>query len=221
LAMSDHNRSTLDQVCPLMVRQVRQMARLVDDLMDVSRIAQGRVRLQKGRADVCALVAHAVEATQPMLTDRGHELHIELPAEPLLVEGDGVRLTQVLSNLLHNAAKYTGRAGTIWITASRDRDRAVVRVRDNGPGIAREKLATIFEMFSQLTPTLNRAQGGLGIGLYLARQVAELHHGHIEAHSDGEGTGAEFVLSLPCCGVALQRPIASASSAAADRSASA
>jgi signal transduction histidine kinase len=202
-----------------MVRQVRQMARLIDDLMDVSRIAEGRIRLQKDRDDLSALVAHAVEATQPILSDREHQLHVELPAAPLMVEGDGIRLTQVLANLLHNAAKYTGRAGTIWITASRDRDRAVVRVRDNGPGIPREQLAKVFELFSQLDSTLNRAQGGLGIGLFLAKQVIELHQGRVEARSDGEGKGAEFVVSLPCCGVAPQPAVVAASSAASDHAA--
>ena len=130
-----------------------------------------------------------------------------------MVEGDGIRLTQVLANLLHNAAKYTGRAGTIWIAASRQRDRAVVCVRDNGPGIPREQLAKIFEMFSQLDSTLHRAQGGLGIGLFLAKQVIELHQGRIEARSDGEGRGAEFVVSLPCSGTVPEPSVAAGSSA--------
>ncbi len=219
LAMDDSDRSTIDQICPLMTRQLRQMTRLIDDLMDVSRIAQGRIELQKGRVDVGAVVANAVEAIEPTISDRGHQLHVELAPEPLLVEGDEIRLTQVFSNLLHNAAKYTGRAGTIWITAGRDRERVVVTLRDNGPGIPREKLGTIFEMFSQLDSTLHRAQGGLGIGLFLARQVIELHHGHIEARSDGEGKGAEFVVSLPCCAAAPQQATTAASPAASDRSA--
>ena len=144
---------------------------------------------RKALSTSAPLVSHAVEAVGPMIADRGHQLHVELPPDPLLVEGDEVGLTQVLSNLLNNAAKYTGRGGTIWITARRDRDRAVVSVRDNGPGIPREKLATVFEMFSQVESTLSRAHGGLGIGLFLAKQVVELHHGHIEAHSDGAGPG--------------------------------
>jgi signal transduction histidine kinase len=211
LTTGAYDRPTLEKICPLMVRQVGQMTRLIDDLMDVSRIAQGRIRLQRDRVDLAALVAHAVEATQPIIADRSHQLQVELPPLPLMIEGDGIRLTQVLANLLHNAAKYTGRAGTIRIAASRERDRAVVRVRDNGPGIPREKLAQIFEMFSQLDSTLHHAQGGLGIGLFLAKQMVELHHGHIEAHSDGEGQGAEFVVSLPCCAVSPEVAVAAIS----------
>ncbi|HEX4145002.1 MAG TPA: HAMP domain-containing sensor histidine kinase [Pirellulales bacterium] len=213
LANAPHDGVALDRVRPLMVRQVGQMARLIDDLMDVSRIAEGRIRLQKDRVDLTALVGHAVEATQPLLADRGHQLHVELPSSPLMVEGDAVRLTQVLANLLHNAAKYTGRAGTIWITARRDRDHAVVRVRDNGPGIPGDQLTKVFDMFSQLDSTLHRAQGGLGIGLYLARQVIELHQGRIEARSEGEGKGAEFLVDLPCSGVAPEPSVATLNSA--------
>ncbi|HEY1785961.1 MAG TPA: ATP-binding protein, partial [Pirellulales bacterium] len=207
LGSASHDRVMLEKISPLMVRQVRQMARLIDDLMDLSRIAEGRIRLQNDRVDLIAVVTHAVEAAQPILSDREHQLHVDLGTAPLLVEGDAARLTQVLANLLHNAAKYTGRAGEIWITASRDRDRAVVRVRDNGPGIPREKLDQIFEMFSQLDSTLHRAQGGLGIGLFLAKQMIELHHGRIEARSDGDGRGAEFVISLPCCAAAPPQPV--------------
>jgi signal transduction histidine kinase len=187
--------------------------------MDVSRIAQGRIQLEKCRIDLGALVSHAVEAIGPLITERRHQLHIELPSEPLMVEGDEVRLTQVVSNLLHNAAKYTGSGGMIWVSADRDRDQAIIRVRDNGPGIPREKLGTIFAMFSQLESTLKRAHGGLGIGLFLARQVVELHHGQIEARSDGPGTGAEFIVSLPCRYVTQQQAVAVASPVTSNRGA--
>jgi CheY-like chemotaxis protein/nitrogen-specific signal transduction histidine kinase len=183
-------------------RQVRQMTRLVDDLLDVSRITQGKVQLRREPIELADVVRSAVEATRPLIEASAHELTVALPPDPLNLDADPARLAQVIANLLSNAAKYTEKGGHIWLTAavaSRERERpeAVVSVRDTGIGIAAEHLPRVFEMFSQMAPALERSQGGLGIGLALVRGLVELHGGRVEAHSDGPGHGSEFVVRLP------------------------
>jgi PAS domain S-box-containing protein len=178
-------------------RQVRQMTRLVDDLLDVARITRGKIQLRVERVALAGIVHGAIEAARPFIESSGHTLDVTLPSEPVWLDADATRLTQVLLNLINNAAKYTPRGGRIAVEASVSADEARVAVRDNGIGIAGEHLAHVFEMFSQVAPALERSQGGLGIGLALARGLVELHGGHIAAHSAGAGRGSEFVVRLP------------------------
>ena len=177
-------------------RQVHRMSRLVDDLLDVSRITRGIVPLRRERVTVAAVVADAIEASRPTIERKQHELRLHLPAESLVLEADPARLTQVLSNLLDNAAKYTGPGGTIEVAAWRDGDHAVLRVADSGIGIATDELSRIFEMFSRGGRS-ESGPGGLGIGLWLSRRLIELHGGSIEASSEGPGRGSQFLVRLP------------------------
>jgi CheY-like chemotaxis protein len=178
-------------------RQVRHLARLVDDLLDVSRITRGRITLQKERLALGVVLTNAVESSRPVIEAAGHHLTVELPPEPLHVEGDLTRLAQVFGNLLVNAAKYTDRGGRIWLTARREGSDVVVSVRDTGIGIPADHLPRLFEMFSQVAPALERSQGGLGIGLALVKGLVELHAGSVTARSDGPGHGSEFIVRLP------------------------
>jgi PAS domain S-box-containing protein len=178
-------------------RQVRQMTRLVDDLLDVARITRAKIALRRERVALAAVVHGAVEAARPSIEASGHELQVSLPDAPVWLDADPTRLTQVLLNLLNNAAKYTPRGGRIEVEASADGHHALVNVRDTGIGIAPEHVGKLFEMFSQVVPALERSQGGLGIGLALARGLVELHGGTIEARSRGPGHGSEFVVRLP------------------------
>jgi signal transduction histidine kinase len=178
-------------------RQVEHLTRLVDDLLDVSRIMHGRIELRKQPLDVEDVLKHAIETAQPIIDARGHHLNVTPPQEQILVEGDPVRLSQAISNLLMNAAKYTERAGQIWITANREGDDAVVRVRDSGVGIDPDLLPYIFELFIQDERSLARSQGGLGVGLTLVKRLVELHGGTVTASSAGRGKGSEFIVRVP------------------------
>lgn len=178
-------------------RQVRQLTRLVDDLLDVSRITQGKVQLQLEPVDIATIVQRAVEMAQPLFDAQKHRLSVSLSREPMWVEADAARLTQVLTNLLRNAAKYTSPGGQIKISAECHDNDVIVRVRDNGIGIAPELLPRVFEPFIQVARSLDRSDGGLGLGLTLVRSLLELHQGTIEAHSEGKGKGSEFVVHLP------------------------
>jgi PAS domain S-box-containing protein len=178
-------------------RQVEQLVRLVDDLLDVSRITRGKIKLQKERVDLATVVARAVESSRPLIDARRHALQVTLPPGSLPVEADAVRLAQVLLNLLNNAAKYTPEGGRISLLVERADSQGVVRVRDTGMGIPAEMLPHIFELFTQVDRTLDRAEGGLGIGLTLVRRLTEMHGGRVEAHSEGPGQGSEFVVRLP------------------------
>jgi PAS domain S-box-containing protein len=178
-------------------RQVAHLTRLVDDLLEVSRITQGKIGLHREVLDLAVVVGRAVETARSLINARGHQLTVTLPPEPVLVEGDPTRLTQVLANLLHNAAKYTGEAGHIAITVDRQDGEAVMRVRDNGIGILPELLPRVFDLFTQGNRALARSEGGLGIGLTLVRNLVAMHHGRVEAHSEGPGKGSEFVVYLP------------------------
>ncbi|MEW6268394.1 MAG: alpha/beta fold hydrolase [Thermodesulfobacteriota bacterium] len=178
-------------------RQIDHLTRLVDDLLDVSRITRGRIELKKEVVDLVTVVGRAVEASRPLIDARKQHLEIALPSEPLRVEGDVTRLSQVLSNLLHNAAKYTEEGGHVWLRAEREADEVVLRVRDDGMGIAPDVLPHVFELFTQSERTLDRAQGGLGIGLTVVRRLVEMHGGRVEASSGGTGSGSEFTVHLP------------------------
>jgi two-component system CheB/CheR fusion protein len=177
-------------------RQVAQLARLVDDLLEVSRITTGRIHLQEGRVDFRGIVDRAIETTQPQAGQKGQSVAKSLPMEPLWVYGDAMRLEQVVVNLLNNASKYTDQGGHIWVGLKQEGDQAVLRVRDNGMGIAAEQLPHIFDLFTQADKSLDRSQGGLGIGLALVRSLVNMHRGQVEAHST-VGQGSEFVVNLP------------------------
>jgi signal transduction histidine kinase/DNA-binding response OmpR family regulator len=178
-------------------RQVQQMSRLVDDMLDVSRITRGQIVLQMEPVELSDVVSRAVETSHPLIDQRRHELSVALPRERLRVEADLVRLSQVVANLLNNAAKYTAEGGLIWLTAEREGSEAVVRVRDSGMGIPGNMLSNIFDLFTQVDRSLERTQGGLGIGLTLVRTLVEMHGGTVQALSAGSNRGSEFVVRLP------------------------
>lgn len=181
----------------VIARQVHQMTRLVDDLLDVSRITRGKIELRKERVELAAVLNSAVEDSRPLIEKLGHELLVTLPPQPVYLEADPTRLSQVLSNLINNAAKYTDQAGRIWVTAERHSDHVLIRVKDTGIGIPPEMLPRVFEMFTQVDHSLERAEGGLGIGLTLVHRLVGMHGGTVEARSDGPGQGSEFIVSLP------------------------
>ena len=187
---ADWCRSVID-------RQVEQMAHLLDDLLDVSRLARGQVRLRLRPLQLATAIEQAIETAQPLIDGERHTLSVTLPAEPMELDGDLTRLAQVFSNLLINAAKYTPTRGRIDVTARRENGDAVVTVSDSGIGIAADRMSHIFKMFGQVESALERSQGGLGIGLSLARALVELHGGRIDAHSEGTGRGSDFVVRLP------------------------
>ena len=187
----------LDWARAVIERQAEQMTRLVDDLLDVSRITTGRIELRKQPVDLIELVKTALEASRPIIEKAGHELKILIPPEPIPLDADPTRVAQILMNLLNNAAKYTPPGGRIELAARVERDFVEIRVRDNGIGIPAEMLPRVFEMFTQVDRSLERSQGGLGIGLTLVRRLVELHGGSVEARSDGPGTGSEFLVRLP------------------------
>jgi CheY-like chemotaxis protein len=178
-------------------RQVRHMARLLDDLLDVSRITHGKIELRKERVDLVAIAKDALQTSRPFIEADQHEVSISLPPEPLFLEADPARLEQVLTNLLNNAAKYTPSGGQIGLTITRVGEEAVVRVRDTGAGISADFLPRVFDLFAQAQRSLDRSEGGLGIGLTLVRRLVEMHGGSVEAYSAGPGQGSEFTVRLP------------------------
>jgi PAS domain S-box-containing protein len=186
-----------EKVREVMERQFIHMVRLVDDLLEVSRVTRGKIELRTANVELAAVVRSAVETSMPLIEANGHQLAIALPPQPLTINADPVRLAQVISNLLNNAAKYTERGGQIWLQARAEAGEAVLTVKDTGMGIPPEMLGRVFDMFSQVDRTLRRAQGGLGIGLTLAKNLVQLHGGRIEAHSPGPGQGSEFTVRLP------------------------
>jgi PAS domain S-box-containing protein len=196
LRLSGHSNPATEQTYEVMERQLSQMVRLVDDLLEISRITRGQIELRKERVDLAAVIRSAVEASKPLIEDFDHELTISLPPEPLNIEADPVRLEQIISNLLNNAAKYTDPGGQIWLTAKRESDDATISVRDSGIGISPDMLPRIFEMFTQVEHSASRTQGGLGIGLTLVRSLVEMHGGSVEARSEGAGKGSEFIVRL-------------------------
>ncbi|USX18724.1 ATP-binding protein [Oxalobacteraceae bacterium OTU3REALA1] len=181
----------------IMERQLRQMVRLVDDLLDVSRINTGKLTIKRDLVDLQQVIHDAFEIVRPLVEQQGHVLTSAPLAQPVWIEGDATRLTQILSNLLNNAAKYTGRGGRIAVDVELEQRRVRIHVRDNGIGIAPEMREAVFQMFVQADATLERTTAGLGVGLSLARRLAELHGGELSLHSLGLGYGSEFVLALP------------------------
>jgi PAS domain S-box-containing protein len=178
-------------------RQVTQLSRLVDDLLDISRITRGKIRLELEAVDLQQVVARGIETARPAIEGRAQRLDVDLPSGQLRVDGDLTRLSQVVSNILHNAAKFTPEGGRIWIGLEQLGAEGRIVVRDSGSGIRPEMLSKIFDLFTQVDSTLERAQGGLGIGLALVRNLVELHRGRVEAQSDGPGRGSTFTVSLP------------------------
>lgn len=178
-------------------RQITHMARLLDDLMDVSRVTRGKIDMHMEILSLATVVAHAVEMATPLMEARGHTLNVELPSDDILLSSDSARLAQVIGNLLNNAAKYTDNGGQIWLSVSGEGDEVVLRVRDTGLGIGAEMLTRVFDLFAQADQSQSRSQGGLGIGLTLVRSIVEMHHGRIEARSAGLGKGSEFIVHLP------------------------
>jgi PAS domain S-box-containing protein len=197
LKLAGKDPATVAGSATLMERQLKQMLRLVDDLLDVSRIATGKLELRKERVDLASVVRDAVEASRPLIDLGGHELTVTLPPGPVLLDADPTRLAQVFLNLLNNAAKYSERGGHIRLAAGRDGGEVVISVRDTGIGIPAAHLPHVFDVFVQVDSAWKRAQGGLGIGLSLVKEFVGLHGGRVEAHSDGPGKGSEFIVRLP------------------------
>jgi PAS domain S-box-containing protein len=189
--------TAIDPMCEVMNRQLNHLVRLVDDLLDVSRISRNKLQLRLERIDLATAIQSAVEACQPLADANGVELVVSLPEDRVEMNADPTRLAQVFSNLLNNAAKYTERGGRIELTARRTGNDVEVRIRDTGVGIPTDMLARVFDMFSQIESTLERAQGGLGIGLMIVQRLVAMHGGRVDAHSEGEGRGSEFVVHLP------------------------
>ena len=178
-------------------RQLGHLTRLVDDLLDVSRITRGKINLSRETVEVADLVARAVETVQPLIAERGHQLHLSVAPQSIRVFGDPLRLTQAVGNVLSNAAKYTENGGQISLTARQVDDRVEIRVQDTGIGIPTDMQPVIFDMFTQLNVPTGRAQSGLGIGLALVRKLLEMHGGSVSAFSEGNGRGSEFLITLP------------------------
>ena len=197
LQLPDIDKSTIQDTTELMQRQLFQLVRLVDDLLDVSRVITGKMNFTIAPTDLASVIRHAVEETQSAIDARGHELTVSLPGRPIIVEADAFRLSQVFCNLLINAAKYTDAPNPIWLSVERGMNHARIRVKDIGRGIAPELLPKIFELFVQADNSLARSQGGLGIGLTVVKRIVDMHGGTVTASSAGLNQGSEFVVSLP------------------------
>lgn len=180
-------------------RQLDHLVRLVNDLLDVSRIVQGKLALHMNLVDLATVINQAVETSHPLIEFKHHVLSVSLPEEPVYLEGDQVRLVQVVSNLLDNAAKYTPAGGRIWLSVTAENGDATITVRDTGEGISRSLLPHLFDAFTQAARPLDRKQGGLGLGLMIVQKIVEMHGGHVEVKSEGLGKGSEFVIRLPLC----------------------
>jgi PAS domain S-box-containing protein len=191
------NPEELQWATSIIDRQTEHMTRLVEDLLDVSRITRGTIELRHERVDIAAILKSSVEASHAMMERHHHQLRVTAPAQPLFVHGDTTRLVQVVTNLLDNAAKYTDPGGKVWLSGEREGDMVVIRVKDTGIGIPSEVLPRIFDMFTQSTMSLERAQGGLGVGLALVERLVKMHGGTVTAHSAGAGQGSQFTIRLP------------------------
>jgi PAS domain S-box-containing protein len=210
----EHDRGEMEKLRAVMEPQVRQMTRLIDDLLDVARITQDKIQLRLEVIDLAEIVAGVVDAIRPQVDACGQRLEVQVAEAPLLVRGDAARLTQALGNLVQNAAKYTGPGDAIRVSASRQGDRAMLCVEDSGVGIPPDVLPRVFDMFEQGDRTMARAHGGLGLGLTLVKRLVELHGGSAEAHSEGEGKGSRFLVWLPIR-QPLAGPVASSEAASA------
>jgi PAS domain S-box-containing protein len=196
LEQAEVDERTARQLAPIR-RQTAHLRRLVDDLLDISRIASGKLPLMRQPVAICEVVSDAAEAVRPLIDTRGHVLAVTVAPGPLHVDGDPTRLVQVVTNLLNNAAKYTDPGGRVWLEAVPEQGQVAIRVRDTGVGIDAALLPRVFDLFAQADPSGARAQGGLGIGLGLVKRLVELHGGTVSARSEGLGRGAEFVVRLP------------------------
>ncbi|WP_437230635.1 PAS domain S-box protein [Planctomicrobium sp. SH661] len=197
MKLAEGDLEMINECRGMMERQLEQMVRLVDDLMDVSRISRGKLELKLQQVELATVIQSAIETSRPIIEQMGHELTVTLPDHPVFIDADLTRLAQVFLNLLNNAAKYSNPRGHIHLTAVQEDREVVVSVKDTGIGIAPDQLHRIFEMFSQIDHSLEKAQGGLGIGLTLVRRLVELHHGSVVARSEGIGRGSEFIVRLP------------------------
>lgn len=198
MQISSTDEAVVRECCGVADRQLQQMVRLVDDLLDVSRIARGKMELRRERVQLKTVIHHAQEISQPVIEERGQQLIVRFHAHPILKGADASRLTQVIANLLNNASKYSHRTGLIQLVIEQEGGCAVIRVKDDGVGIPSSELTHIFDMFSQLRSPDGGSVGGLGIGLALAKGIIEMHSGSITARSEGAGRGCEFVVRLPC-----------------------
>ena len=201
---SNGNLELIEQSRSTMERQLAQMVRLVDDLIDVSRISRNKLELRKERVELASVIHHAVEACRPLADRAGHQLIVSLPTEPVYLDADPTRLAQAFGNLLTNSCKFTVPGGRIELTAERLDQKVVIKFKDNGIGVPKDMLSSIFEMFTQVDQSLERSQSGLGIGLTLVKRLVEMHDGEITAYSEGKGHGAEFVVRLP---IAAENPL--------------
>ena len=197
ISITNEDDPTLGSLLPVMNRQMDHLVRLVDDLLDVSRISRGKIELRKERIDLTSVVGQAVDAMRPVYASAGRQLSVQIPNLPLYLNGDATRLNQVVANLLTNGVRYTRENGQVWLSLEQVDGQAVLRVRDNGIGLAADQLKSIFELFVQVDTSLARSNGGLGLGLTLVQQLVEMHGGRAEAHSPGLDQGSEFAVYLP------------------------
>jgi signal transduction histidine kinase len=197
MKLAKDDAATVAEVRAMMERQLAHMVRLIDDLLDLSRISRGKIELKKARVELVQVLQQAIETSRPVIEVGRHQLVTHIPPERIDIYGDFARLAQVFANLLNNAAKYTDPGGSITVSVERNAGEAVVRVRDTGVGIPASMLPRVFEMFTQVDHSLEKSQGGLGIGLSLVKLLVEMHQGRVEARSDGVGHGSEFVVQLP------------------------
>jgi CheY-like chemotaxis protein/two-component sensor histidine kinase len=191
------------EILAMVGRQVEQLKRLIDDLLDASRISRGKIELRKEKVSLAAVIQDAIDSVKPFIEANAHTLSVTLPEESVQVYGDKGRLMQVFGNLLHNAAKYTEKNGNIWISSFLKPESISISIRDNGSGIPHDMLTSIFDPFTQVQGSLDRAQGGLGIGLTLVKALIDLHGGTVEAKSEGPGHGSEFIVKLPLAAAAV------------------
>jgi PAS domain S-box-containing protein len=197
MAIRTPSPAELTELREIMTRQIDQMRRLIDDLLDISRISRGKFDLQSETIELGTVLRSAIDTSRPLIDAAGHTLSTQIPAGAIYFPGDPIRLAQVVANLLNNAAKYTERGGRILLSAEVCQQEVVIRIKDSGVGISPEQLEHVFEVFTQVDTSLTRSQGGLGIGLTLAKNIVEMHGGSIEAHSNGSGQGSEFIVRLP------------------------
>jgi PAS domain S-box-containing protein len=197
LRSTNSDETAVNWALDVIERQMHQVTRLVDDLMDVSRITRNKLSLKRERVSLASVVQSAVETSRPLMETQRHEFRVSAPLDPIVLDADPMRLGQALANLLNNAARYTERGGRVWLNAERQGSDAVITIRDTGIGIPPAQLPRIFEKFAQLDRPLERTQGGLGLGLSLVKALVELHGGTVHAHSDGPGKGSEFTVRLP------------------------
>jgi CheY-like chemotaxis protein len=197
LRLAESDRKSVHAATEMLERQVGQMVRLVDDLLDISRINRGKIELRKDRIELAPIISQAVEATRALYKSMNHELTVTLPPHSIYLDADPARLAQVVGNLLNNACKFTDAGGHVWLTVEQDLGQAVIRVRDNGIGIAADLLPRLFEMFVQADTSQERSREGLGIGLTLVKTLVEMQGGTVEGHSEGPGLGSEFVIRMP------------------------